>query len=102
MGKAVELEPQSKIHPGLVIGKATTKDGISTSFALSFGPAPEKLLPRLESDGAVWVEAGDEVNYWIEDFPHGISTAQGNRLVDMRFAIEDIACRAAAGDDCRY
>ncbi|MGK2955601.1 MAG: hypothetical protein ACSLFI_08040 [Solirubrobacterales bacterium] len=98
----IELEPQSETHPGLVIGEATTKDGISTSFALSFGPAPEKLLPVLEREGATWIEAGDQVNYWIEDFPTGVLTARRERALNMRFAIEDLACRVVAGNDCRY
>ena len=97
---SVELEPESKAHPGLVIGQATTKDGIDSSFAFTFGPAPEQLPAELEADGAVWVELGDQVNYWIEEFPADVGPMESDRVIDMRFELEDTACQVVADQNC--
>ena len=101
IGYDVELQPKSEVHPGLVIGKATSEDGIDSSFAYMFGPAPERLPFKLERNGAVWIEFGDEANYWIEEFPLGLTPMESDRVLDMRFAIEDAGCQVVSGSDCR-
>jgi len=96
----VELEPKFEAHPGMVIGKATSEDGVDSSFAFMFGPAPERLPFKLESNGAVWLNFGDEANYWIEEFPLGLTPLESDRVLDMRFAIEDASCQVIADRDC--
>jgi len=102
-GVAFRLEPRDDTRPGLVEGRAATRHGTALDFVFDFGPAPEKALPKPAiGKEAVWFNAGDEVFYWVEDYPAGLSGKEEDKALDMKFKIEDIACQVVANRDCRF
>jgi hypothetical protein len=98
----VNLLPEDGARPGLVRGVATSKDGPKSRFVFSFGPVPEENLPEPANSGnAVWFNGGDEVYYWFEAYPFKYSDAKVERALKLRLEIENAACQAVAGRDCR-
>jgi hypothetical protein len=101
LGYELTLLPEADGRPGQVAGVATTEDGVSSKFAFSFGPAPEpELTEPADSSDTVWITAGDEFLYWMSEYPRGLPPDEDDRLLEMRFAIEDAACRVVAGRNC--
>lgn len=102
-GVVFRTEPKDVTRPGLVVGRAATRKGTPIDFVFDFGPAPEKSLPAPAKPGeAVWFNEGDEVFYWVDDYPAGLSGEEQDRTLDMKFKVEDVACQVVADRDCDY
>ena len=98
----VSLLPEDGSRPGLVRGVATSKDDLKSRFVFSFGPVPQENLPEPANSGrAVWFNGGDEVYYWFEDYPFKYSDAKVERALKLQLEIENAACQAVSGRDCR-
>ncbi|MGB0121773.1 MAG: hypothetical protein WBP55_12555 [Solirubrobacterales bacterium] len=102
-GVVFRMEPKDETRPGLVVGRAATRNGTALDFVFDFGPAPEKTLPEpARQNRAVWFNHGDEVFYWVADYPKGLSGEEEDRALNMKFKIGDVACQVVADRNCDF
>ncbi len=100
----VEAKVPNKREPGVILGRATNRQGQVAKFVLSVVPKAVDIVnryPNAYDSSSIYDGRDPALFFVVENYPKkGISRGRLYKWYDMLDDLEDIQCRVLSGTDC--